>query len=96
MQEILAKDKKNNEIDDNVLHQIQKMFGHLELSDREYFDPENYCFSFKDWENKPVNVSIQQDAQEYLNMMFDKMEQALKITPFKNILKSIYGGKTCT
>jgi len=29
-------------------------------------------------------------------MMFDKMEQALRVTPFKNILKSIYGGKTCT
>lgn len=54
----LATNKKNKEIDDNVLHQIQKMFGHLELSDREYFDPEQYCFTFKDWENKPVNVSI--------------------------------------
>ena len=34
----------------------------------------------------PVNVSIQQDAQEFLNIFFDKLETTLKPTPFKRIL----------
>ena len=82
-------------IDDNVLHQLQKMFGFLELSDRQDYNPHEFCFAFKDFQGNPVNVSIQQDAQEFLNMIFDKLETGLKQTPFRHILDSVYGGKTC-
>ena len=82
-------------IDDNVLHQLQKMFGFLELSDRQDYNPHEFCFAFKDFQGNPVNVSIQQDAQEFLNMIFDKLETGLKNTPFRHILDSVYGGKTC-
>ena len=90
--------KKDNKyiIDDNVLHQLQQMFGFLELSDRQDHNPHEFCFSFKDYAGQPVNVSIQQDAQEFLNMIFEKLENGLKNTPFQNILEGIYGGKTCT
>ena len=81
-------------IDDNVLHQLQKMFGFLELSDRQDYNPQEFCFAFKDHAGQPVNVSIQQDTQEFLNMIFDKLEQGLKQTPFQHILESVYGGKT--
>jgi ubiquitin carboxyl-terminal hydrolase 34 len=40
-------------------------------------------------------VGVQQDAQEFLNMLFDKIEQSLKPTPFRHIADSIYGGKYC-
>ena len=83
-------------IDDNVLHQIQKMFGILELTDRQDYNPYDFCFSFKDFNNLPVNVSIQQDAQEFLNMIFEKLENSLKNSPFRKILEGFYGGKTCT
>ena len=76
-------------------HQLQKMFGFLELSDRQDYNPHEFCFSFKDFQGNPVNVSIQQDAQEFLNMIFDKLENGLKSTPFRHILDSVYGGKTC-
>jgi len=38
------------------------MFGFLDITDRQSFDPTPFCFSFKDWDNKPVNVAIQQDT----------------------------------
>ena len=88
---------KNDEgqvIDDNVLHQFQQMFGFLEASDRQDYNPFEFCFSFKDHAGQPVNVSVQQDTQEFLNMIFDKLENGLKETPFKNILEGVYGGKT--
>ncbi|KRW99755.1 Armadillo-type fold [Pseudocohnilembus persalinus] len=91
------RDKKDRFVcDDNVLHQLQNMFGFLESSDRMDFNPEKFCFSFKDWEGNPVNVGVQQDAQEFLNMAFDKIENGLKQTPFRYILDDVYGGKTVT
>ena len=92
---LVPKDNGKYMVDDNVLHQLQKMFGFLELSDRQDYNPHEFCFSFKDFQGNPVNTSIQQDAQEFLNMIFDKLETGLKNTPFRHILNSVYGGKTC-
>ena len=92
---LVPKDNGKYMVDDNVLHQLQKMFGFLELSDRQDYNPHEFCFAFKDFQGNPVNVSIQQDAQEFLNMIFDKLETGLKSTPFRHILNSVYGGKTC-
>ena len=71
------------------------MFANLELTERGECNPDEFCFSFKDFEGQPVNVSIQQDAQEFLNIFFDKIENALKPTPFRSILEDVFGGKTC-
>lgn len=70
------------------------MFGFLELTDRSDYNPHEFCFSFKDGGGNPVNVSVQQDTQEFLNMIFDKLERGLKHTPFRAITNSVYGGKT--
>jgi len=80
-------------VDDNILHQFQRMFGFLDLSDRQDFDPAPFCFSFKDWNGNPVNMAIQQDAQEFLNMVFDKLENGIKETPYKQFMEGVYGGK---
>jgi len=81
-------------IDDNVLHQLQQMFGFLELTDRRDYNPHEFCFAFKDFTGAPVNVSEQQDTQEFLNTIFDRLENGLKQTPFRHILEGVYGGKT--
>ncbi|EAR94410.2 ubiquitin carboxy-terminal hydrolase (macronuclear) [Tetrahymena thermophila SB210] len=88
--------KKKMITDDNILHQFQQMFSFLEMSDRVDYNPIEFCYSFKDYSGEPVNTVIQQDAQEFLNMIFDKLENGLKKTPFKNILENVYGGKQCS
>jgi ubiquitin carboxyl-terminal hydrolase 34 len=35
-------------VDDNLLHQLIKMTGFLELSERQEYNPREFCFSFKD------------------------------------------------
>ena len=40
-------DQKMN-VDDNVLHQLQKMFAFLELSERQDYNPHEFCHAFKD------------------------------------------------
>jgi ubiquitin carboxyl-terminal hydrolase 9/24 len=47
---------EGQEIDDNVLHQLMIMFGFLQLSDRQYYDPTPFCFSFKSFDGQPTNV----------------------------------------
>lgn len=83
-------------IDDNVFHQVQRMFSYLEMSNREDYVPHSFCFSYKDWEGNPTNVMIQQDAQEFLTRFIDKVEDALKPTEHKYLLQSVFGGKTCS
>jgi ubiquitin carboxyl-terminal hydrolase 34 len=39
------------------------MFANLLLTEKQDFNPDEFCFSFKDFEGLPVNVTIQQDAQ---------------------------------
>jgi ubiquitin carboxyl-terminal hydrolase 34 len=85
---------KHRKIDDNVFHQLQKMFAYLDNSQRSDFNPVEFCLSYKDHAGEPVNCLVQQDAQEFLNMIFDKLESSLKSTPFKGILESVYGGQT--
>lgn len=53
---------KGKMIDDNVLHQWQKLFAHLELSDRNEYNPMEFCFAFKDFEGQPTNTAEQKDA----------------------------------
>lgn len=72
---------KGKKIDDNVLHQMQKLFAHLEVSDRTDYNPFEFCFSFKDFEGNPTNTAEQKDAQEFLAMCFDKIENLLRPTP---------------
>jgi len=41
---------KERMIDDNMLRQLQLLFGHLELSERAMVDPTEFCFSFKQFD----------------------------------------------
>lgn len=41
-------------------------------------------------------MNIQNDAQEFLGRLFDKVEFSLKKTEFKYLLNSIFMGKTCS
>lgn len=58
---------------DSVTFQLQRLFGSLELSARQAYDPRTYCSSFKDASGAPVDVNIQMDAQQYMLAVFDKL-----------------------
>jgi ubiquitin carboxyl-terminal hydrolase 34 len=86
---------KNAKIDDNMLHQFQKVMANLELSPRMDYNPTEFCFAFKDFEGNPTNLGEQKDAQEFLNMLFDRLENQLRPTSMKYLLQSIFCGQTC-
>ena len=58
---------------DAVLYQMQRLFGSLQFSARQAYDPRPYCNVFKDPSGAPVDVNIQMDAQQYMLAVFDKL-----------------------
>ena len=47
------------------------MFGSLSMSDRQAFNPRSWANAFRDSSGNPVNVGIQQDAEEFVNVRAD-------------------------
>jgi len=90
------KEYKGERIDDNMMHQLQKLVAHLELSDRSEYNPMHFCFAFKEFDGQPTNTAEQKDAQEFLNLLFDRLENALKPTSRKHLVSGIFGGKMCS
>ena len=70
--------------------------AHLELSDRNDYNPFEFCFAFKDLDGNPTNTGEQKDAQEFLNLAFDRIEIMLRNTSRKYLLQSVFGGQTCS
>lgn len=85
-----------NDVDDNMFHQLQRMFSYLELSERVDFIPFGFTYSFKDFEGNPTKLSEQKDAQEFLSFFLDKLENAIKPSMYKYMTQNIFGGKNCS
>lgn len=83
-------------VDDNLLHQFQRTFIYLLKSNRREFNPAAFCYSFKELDGKPTNTAIQHDAHEFLNILFERLEKAFKDTPYKQLIQSVFGGKSCS
>ena len=65
-------DKKARPVDDNILHQIQRIFGYLEGTTRLDFAPSAFCVAYKPF-GESVNIMMQQDVQEFVSMFFDRL-----------------------
>ena len=79
-------------MNENFVYALQDMFSHLLYSGRRYYVPDRFCKSYKNFDGQPIDVSEQMDANEFLNFLFDKMENVLKPTPAAEVLKENFGG----
>ena len=86
----------SNFYDDNLLHQLQKMYTFLTFGEKQAYNPKDFCSSFKDLDGQPINILLQQDSQEFYNTFCDKIEFFLKQTKYKYIIDNIFTGKTCS
>ncbi|CAM9097752.1 unnamed protein product, partial [Ectocarpus fasciculatus] len=83
---------------DNLLLQLQKMFLFLSASQRKAYNPENWATAYKDDSGVlPINVTQQQDAQEYLQVLCERLESQYylpsQIEGKFDILQKSFGGK---
>jgi hypothetical protein len=82
-----TEDEEENKAD-SLLYQMQVIFGHLQESEKKYYDMQDFCNAYK-CDGQPTNTNVQMDVDEFLTMLFDKLERALKKN---NILKDFFGG----
>jgi ubiquitin C-terminal hydrolase len=67
----------------------------LQETEKKYYTPRDFTKTFC-IEGGPVNVTRQQDAQEFFNIISDNIESQLKGTKNANLLKEILGGEICS
>ena len=82
--------------EDDPLNQLQIMYSYLTLSEKEDYNPKNFCQVFKDFDGNPINIMVQQDSQEFFNNFFDKMENYLRNNKYKYIINDVFIGRTCS
>lgn len=68
------KEDASHEPEDNLLYQLQLLFGRLANTDRMYINTSAFCHAYKDYQGNPTNVSIQMDVDEFFKMLLDKLE----------------------
>ena len=84
---------ENEDIDD-LLFQLIKMFYYLTYSDKSYYNPKQFVYSFKDYEGNPTNPNVQCDAQEFLTRFIEKIEDKIRNTSERFLCHNILGGTT--
>lgn len=87
---------KEDKFDENVLHQWQHTMANLELAQSSDYQAKGFHFAFKDFDGQPTNVCEQKDAQEFIGILMDRLEEGLKKTKRKHLIRSIFGYKTCS
>jgi ubiquitin C-terminal hydrolase len=96
---------------DDILLQLKKIFLHLKYSESKSFSPDDWVYAYKDDTGAlPINVMHQQDAQEFLQVLTNRLEQALsrgentvsgdgvQLSQSKHqrdMLKRAFGGNLC-
>lgn len=80
------------DIEDNLLYQMQSVMGNLLESEKEYYEPSGFCQAFKGYDGQSINVRVQQDADEFLSLLFDKLEELLKSMGNPGLLRGHIGG----
>ncbi|KAA0149625.1 hypothetical protein FNF29_05837 [Cafeteria roenbergensis] len=79
---------------ESPLYQLQRMFASLSMSQRRDYDPRPWCNSFKDSGGNPVNVGIQQDAEEFVNAFLNKVSESLKGSKQHSLVRDCFTGTT--
>jgi ubiquitin C-terminal hydrolase len=62
----------------DILRQLQRLFAHLQESERRYAETRAFCESYKDIDGSPVNPNVQMDVDEFCRLLFDRLESRLK------------------
>src|SRR5207237_5610534 len=75
------------------LYQLQTLFSYLSMSEKQAVDTNRFCHSYKDERGEPINVRIQQDAQEFFNVLCDRLEKQLKGGAYADLIKRLFGGQ---
>ena len=90
---MIEKKDKFKELDSNPLYHLQIVFANLLYSIKQYHTPLHFIQSIKAFGNQPINVSVQQDCEEFLNILIDRIESVLKELDMEHVLDDSIRGR---
>lgn len=90
----------SDDIKNDYLIQLQRFFISLQCSLCSSYDPSDWLFCYKDsTEINPINVMEQQDAQEFLEILCERIEKSLRSKSIEgvdpNIFQQSFSGTFC-
>lgn len=77
-----------------LLLETQRLFTNMQHSFRRSADPRSFAACVKNSELMPIDISVQMDADEFYNSLFDQWERQLIKEEHKQHFRSFYGGQT--
>ena len=77
---------------DSLLYQVKVLICSLIHSEKECYEPAGFCLAFKGYDGESINPRIQQDVDEFLSLLLDKLETELKDTGCDDLIRKHVGG----
>lgn len=81
------------DLNEDVLYQLQKLFVSLQESPDKYCDPTDLIKSIKTSDGGKIQIGIQGDAVEFLQQLFQNLENRLSGTQYEKVLDKIFGSE---
>ena len=91
-QSLLNSPLKQGSQPDSLLYQLKVLLCSLIHSEKECYEPAGFCLAFKGYDGESINPRIQQDVDEFLNLLLDKLEDELKGSGQDGLIREHVGG----
>ena len=78
--------------DQNALYQIKRIFGGLMELEKLFYNPKRLCGALKNMDGSPIDPLVQQDVDEFFNMLIDRIENLIKGTKEEKVMKNLFCG----
>jgi ubiquitin C-terminal hydrolase len=72
---------------------LQELFSELTAIKKKATNPGRLCSSYVNLDGRTIDITEQMDANEFINILFDKIDNTLKGTEYEKLLVDNYGGK---
>jgi ubiquitin carboxyl-terminal hydrolase 34 len=90
---MLGLDVADPESSQRLLSETQHLFARMQNTFRKSADPREFAASVKGIEGLPIDVSVQMDADEFYNLLFDQWEGQMMSPETRKLFRTFYGGQ---
>lgn len=90
---MLGLEVKEGDGSQRLLLETQKLFASLQESYRRSVDPRPFAECVQTLDKTPIDITVQMDADEFYNLLFDQWEAQLLTQDNKRQFRNFYGGK---
>ena len=90
---MLKTDVVDGEASQKLLSETKRLFSYMQETWFRAVDPQGIADSGINYENSPIDVSVQMDVEEFYNLLFAKWESQILSKSAKEAFTRFYGGK---